>query len=307
MRRIVPLVLLSACGGNFVDSSPRCGHDVFDWFGGLVQHLDQGDGFAFNYVPPEVNVSQINGGYITDNENTDFYWYKTYADGFYLTKSTTQGIGTAFENGDLDVLYVEDVVDSLEDEWRVVVREERGGCDGRRSVMFTSPEDLAWSEIQSDIGNDATVTDYTIVSKDRVEFTETYSPSKNVGRVRIGEWKSDQTSSYSETWENGSSEGTSDVSIAADGTSIEEFWQLYPDSDVERMGSTLSKFDGSYHQEYTQGAPGKTPDWDIVSDVNYDGSGTAVWINQDGTVCDLVFKANGNCTYSCDNGQDGEC
>ena len=115
MKRMIPLVLLTACGGNFVDNSPRCGHDVFDWFGGLVHHLDQGDGFSFNYVPPELSVARINGGYITENSNTDFYWYKTYADGYYLEKSTIQGIGTAYSSGDLDVLYVEDVVDSLED------------------------------------------------------------------------------------------------------------------------------------------------------------------------------------------------
>lgn len=307
MRRMIPLVLLTACGGNFVDNSPRCSHDVFDWFGGLVHHLDQGDGFAFNYVPPEVNVARINGGYITENENTDFYWYKTYTDGYFLEKSTIQGIGTAYSSGDLDVLYVEDVVDSLEEEWRVVVREERGGCDGRRSVMYGDQGDIDWADIQAGIGDDASETVYTIMSSDRVEFTETYEPSKSISRVRVGAWSSDRSTQYSETWQNGNSEGSSEVSISPEGTSTEDFWELYSDSDLERIGTSLTKFDGSVHSEYTQGEPGKEPEWEIVSDVNYDGSGLAVWTYNDGTVCDLVFKANGNCTYTCDNGQDGDC
>ena len=145
------------------------------------------------------------------------------------------------------------------------------------------------------------------MSSDRVDFTETYEPDRNTSRVRVGSWTSDRNTQYSETWQNGSSEGSSEVTVSADGTSTEEFWEFYGDSDVERIGTSLTKFDGSVPSEYTQGEPGEDPEWDIVSDRNYDGSGTAVWTYSDGTVCDLVFRANGNCTYTCDNGQDGDC
>ena len=210
MKGAVPLLLLTACGGNFVDSSQRCEHDVFDWFGGLVQHLEQGDGFAFNYVPDQGHVSKVAGGYITNNPDTDFYWYTTYANGHYLQKSTTQGIGTAWTSGDLDVLLVEDVEDVLDDDWRMIRREERGGCKGRISEMSSSSDDLDWGDFQLALNSDAVVTEYTIISSDRVDYTRVYEPSKNENLERTGNWLSDHTGSYSETWKDGSSEGSSE-------------------------------------------------------------------------------------------------
>ena len=309
MRVFIIGFLLSACGGGFVDSSPRCGHDVFDWFGGLVMHLDQGEDFSFNYDPRYGNVDKVAGGYITENSNTDFYWYTTYANGFYLTKSTTQGIGTAYENGDLDVLFAEDVEDTLGDTWRNVTREERGGCTGKITTMSADDGDLDWAALQSDILNADTVIDYSIASPDRVEYTSVYEPSGSSKRTRIGVWDSNFTDTYTESWESGQSEGTGEVTVRADGTYSESFWQVFPGNagDVERIGTTEGRFDGSYEQDYTQGPPGKKPDWYIESIYQYDGSGEATWTHKDGTVCDLTVKSNGNCTYTCDNGQGGDC
>ena len=309
MRFLVCVLGLTACGGGFVDNSPRCGNDPFDWFGGLVQHLDQGEDFAFSYNPGQSNIGKIAGGYITNNANTDFYWYTTYEDGYYLTQSTTQGIGTAYENGDVDVLYAEDVEDVLGDTWRRVVREERGGCDGRFTEIYTDDEDLDWAELQSDVLASDESTEYTIVSSDRVEYTSTYAPSDSTSRVQVGSWNSDYETEYSETWEDGQNEGTSEVFVDSDGSYRDEFWQVFQGNDgkIERLGVTLGAFDGSTVQDYTQGSPGQTPDWTIHAEYNYDGSGRATWVYSDDTVCDLVIKASGNCTYTCDNGQSGDC
>ena len=310
MRTLITVLLLSGCGGGFVDNNPRCTHDVFDWFGGLVQHLDQGEDFKFNYNPGAGNVDKIIGGYVTENTNTDFYWYTTYANGFYLSKSTTQGIGTAYVNGDVDVLLVEDVEDTLGDSWRRVVREERGGCTGRVTSYLTSETgELDWPSIQGEINNSPTVIDYSIVSGERVEYTRTYEPSKSEKWVRVGFWNAALENQYSETWEYGDEEGTNEVTVRADGTSIVEFWRSYPSNSgtMERIGSTDGLFSGGTHSEFTQGPVDKEPDWDIVSDQEYDGSGSAVWTHKSGTVCDLDFESDGDCSYKCDDGSKGDC
>jgi hypothetical protein len=310
MRVFLPALMVSACGGGFVDSSPRCGHEVFDWFGGLVMHLEQGEDFSFNYDPRYGNVDKVAGGYITENTNTDFYWYTTYTDGYYLSKSTTQGIGTAYQNGDLDVLYAEDVEDVLGDTWRNVVREERGGCSGRIASLTTDTDEaLKWAALQADIIGSNLVVDYSIVSPERVEYTSVYESSSAYRRVRTGAWTSDFRDSYSETWEDGQSEGTGEMAIRADGTYSESFWQVFPGNagDLERIGTTDGRFNGGMEQELTQGSPNKIPDWYIQASYDYDGSGEATWTHKDGTVCDLTFKANGNCTYTCDDGGSGDC
>jgi hypothetical protein len=310
MRTLIAVLLLSGCGGGFVDKNPRCSNDVFDWFGGLVKHLDQGEDFKFNYNPALGNVDKIVGGYVTENTNTDFYWYTTYSDGFYLAKSTTQGIGTAYANGDVDVLLVEDIEDSLNDSWRSIVREERGGCSGRVTSYITSDQgDFDWPSIQSDINNGTSVLEYSIVSGTRVEYTRTYEPNNSEKRVRVGFWNAAMEDQYSETWEYGEEEGTNEMLIRADGTSTVEFWWSYPSNTgtMERIGVTEGFFSGATHSEFTQGPVDKKPDWDIVSDREYDGSGTAVWSHKGGTVCDLEFESNGDCSYACDDGTKGDC
>jgi len=309
MRGVLWVLLLPACGGNFVDRTPRCEHDVFDWFGGLVEHLDKGDGLAFNYEPEQGHIAKVAGGYITNNADTDFYWYTTYSNGYYLTKSTTQGIGTAYENGDVDLLLVEDVEDVLGDTWRYVSREERGGCKGRISEMSSDTDSLDWSDFQVQLNNNSRVTDYNIVSKDRIEYTQTYKASGSVSSDRTGFWLSNLTGRYTETWENGQSEGSSEMDVSFDGTASEAFWAEYPSNDgrQERTGTRLYNFDGSQRAEYTQGRVGQEPDWEIVEDVSYDGSEEAVWTASDGTVCDLEVDVEGRCTYECDNGQSGNC
>jgi hypothetical protein len=309
MRILIASFLLSACGGGFVDSSPRCKHDVFDWFGGLVMHLDQGEDFKFNYDPRYGNVDKVVGGYTTENSNTDFYWYTTYSSGYFLRKSTTQGIGTAYVNGDLDVLWVEDVEDSAENSWRNVVREERGGCAGRMTSLSANLGDIDWANLQTQINESPTVLDYTIVSPERVEYTRVYEPSNSEKWVRVGAWNSEFENHYSETWESGQQEGTNEVVIRADGTSLNEFWVEYPSDSgkQERIGTREGRFSGAEHSEFTQGVVGKKPDWDIVSDMEYDGSGTATWTHKNGTVCDLDFEADGECSYACDDGTKGDC
>jgi hypothetical protein len=309
MRVLIASLLLSACGGGFVESSPRCNHDVFDWFGGLVMHLDQGEDFKFNYDPRYGNVDKIVGGYTTENTNTDFYWYTTFSNGFYLRRSTTQGIGTAYVNGDLDVLLVEDVEDSLNDSWRNVLREERGGCVGRMTSFSTEVGDMDWSALQNQVNDASTVLDYTIVSPDRVEYSRIYEPSKSEKWVRVGAWNSEYEDRYAETWESSQQEGTREVVIRADGTSVEEFWEEYTSNSgkEERIGTREGRFSGAEHSEYTQGPVGKKPDWDIVSDMGYDGAGSATWTHKSGTVCELNIKANGKCSYTCDDGTKGDC
>ena len=153
---------------------------------------------------------------------TDFYWYTTYANGYFLTKSTTQGIGTAYENGDLDVLLVEDVEDVLGDSWRYVSREERGGCKGRISEMSSDSTSLDWSDFQVQLNSSSRVTDYNIVSTERVEYTQTYNPSgQSVRSVRV--LAVEFTGRYTENWENGQSEGSSEMEVGFDGTSSETF------------------------------------------------------------------------------------
>lgn len=309
MRVLIASLILGACGGGFIQSDPRCNHDVFDWFGGLVMHLDQGDDFKFNYAPPYGNVEKVVGGYVTENTNTDFYWYTTYANGFYLRKSTTQGIGTAYVNGDVDLLLVEDVEDALDNTWRNVVREERGGCSGRMTSYTADVGDLDWADIQTQINKASTVLNYTIVSPDRVDYTRIYAPSNGKKWTRVGAWDSALEDRYEETWENGEEEGRNEVVIQNDGKSIETFWHTYASNSgmQERIGTTQGHFSGAEHSEFTQGPVDKKPDWDIVSDLEYDGSGSATWTHKSGTVCELNFKASGKCSYTCDDGTQGDC
>ncbi len=303
MGRLLFILSLTGCGGGFLDET-ACQYDVFDWYPGLTTYLDEGSDLGFTVFPEQSYIDEINGTFITSNDDTDFYWYTTYSGPYYLTESTTQGIGTAYTNGDLDVLYVTDVEDTLGDMWRTAQRETRTGCNGSFTSAFTDVTGLSWGDIQSDLEQYA-ATNYTIASKDRVDFNTSIS-SSGYSWSRTGSAFSDFDQTWVTEWSEGQTDFFSNANFFSDGTRFSEWEQS--DNDVMYVGTDDSGVNGSRTTNYTIAEIGKSPYAKINLVYQYEGSAAGTWTDLDsGTVCDMNITASGRCTYECDDGTSGDC
>jgi len=294
---------LFGCGGGFLDDT-SCQHDVFDWYPGLSMYLDAGSDLGFTIAPEQSYIEKINGEFITNNADTDFYWYTTYSGAYFLDKSTTQGIGTAYTNGDLDILYVTDVEDSLGDNWRMARRETRTGCTGSYTSGLTEVNGLNWNSVQNDIDG-YVATNYTIASKDRVDFSSSTSGS-GYSWDQSGSVFSDLEETWVTEWSEGRTEFFSNTNYLPDGTRFSEWEQS--DDQIDYVGTDDEAVNGAVTTDYTIAESGKNPYARIQMVYQYNGSGSGTWTDiQDGTVCDMDVTAAGKCTYECDDGSSGNC
>jgi hypothetical protein len=303
MGRLLLIFSLTGCGGGFLDQT-SCQHDIFGWYPGLSMYLDEGSDLGFTIAPEQSYIDKINGAFITNNAETDFYWYTTYSGQYYLNKSTTQGIGTAYTNGDLDILYVTDIEDTLGDEWRTARRETRTGCSGSFTTAETDISGLNWGSIQTEIEQYVS-TDYTIASDDRVNFTSTSSGS-GYSWSQTGSVFSDLDETWVTEWTEGQTEYFSNANYFSDGTRYSNWEQS--DNSVEYKGTDESGVNGSVTSDYTIAELGKNPYARIHMVYQYSGVAAGTWTDLDsGTVCDMDITASGRCTYECDDGSSGNC
>jgi hypothetical protein len=294
---------MTGCGGGFLDET-SCQYDVFGWYPGLSMYLDDGSDLGFTISPEQSYIEKINGAFITNNADTDFYWYTTYSAPYFLTESTTQGIGTAYLNGDLDVLYVTDVVDTLGDTWRTARRETRSGCRGSYTIADTDETGLSWGSIQSELEQYVS-TEYTIASKDRVDFNTSMSGT-GYSWSEKGSVFSDLEETWVTEWSEGQTDYFSNANFFPDGTRYSEWEQS--DNDTVFVGIDDSAVNGSVTSDYTIAEIGKNPYARIHMVYQYNGAAAGTWTDmQSGTVCDMDITASGKCTYECDDGTSGNC
>lgn len=105
-----------------------CAEPLHAWAGGLVTHVNQGKGDGeFDYAPLDPRIDRIAGFY--DLDSGGFFWNEYFVEDSQVSEKRIDGVGTIWNDGDLDVEY--DVVASLPDdeEFEYRVRERRLGCD----------------------------------------------------------------------------------------------------------------------------------------------------------------------------------
>lgn len=282
------LALLTGCGvlgGSYLSNDLACEHDVYDWWGGLTQHINygskSGDKIEWAYPPYEGWISRYLGNY--DTESGDYTMRQQYVDEHYMESFTAVGYGTAYENGDLDLLHTVTEVDMLGEQTVYQVRHERTGCEG--SMRTTWPEG---------VDNTPFTTTYTIKSPTQVEMLTSYDDvDYQIGKLVDSDFN--VTGSIASSWEGGSYSAsyTNDVDLnySASWTQTTE--------DYYFVGTTSSDITGRTSVSYEVFSGD-----DLVasrsSTRNYDGSGTGTYEEPGRDLsCDITYRSNGSCTYDC--------
>jgi hypothetical protein len=134
------LVAVSLASGCYVgpvyklkENKLTCNEPLHVWAGGLVTHVNQGKGDGeFDYAPLDPRIDRIVGLY--DLDSGGFYWDEVFVDDSHVAQQRIDGVGTIWNDGDLDVEY--DVVATMSDErtHEYAVRERRLGCEMQRWV-----------------------------------------------------------------------------------------------------------------------------------------------------------------------------
>lgn len=289
MRPLLPLLLALGLGGcsSWIDQEPSCGLDVYEWSDDLLGYILAGPGDGtFDLDPVDTPRLAISGSY--DYESGDFSWVTGYESGYWLRSSRTEGFGTAFHNGDLDIYLTETATDVLDAELVSATRVTRTGCS-MTTESFSDP-DAAEGFVAS--GAYASATKY--------EWEAVYEPYTYTGTV-----ESDLTSTLVITtdddsyWQDGISH--------PDGTTDTDWRGECYDNGYECVATQLDRFDGGY--EITIAITDNRGDFfaDYSADYDYDGAGVVHWAFADGTDCDLDVGADGSCVYTCSDGSDGDC
>lgn len=272
---VLGAVGLSACGPVYKlkEKKLTCSERFHTWGGGLVTHVNQGDGDgSFDYQPLDPRIDRIFGLY--DLDSGGFYWDEDFVDGSQVRNRRIDGRGTIWNDGDLDVEYdvVADMPGDLEAAY--YVREQRLGCDMTRWVE----SDIDGQPDPTDIV-EGTFTDggfeylhrfalwgLEVEAEGRLEADSTYEEelSYDEGGVTF-DW-------YEERDDDGTVLREFDESI--DGITLQGFWERQLDGDLEVV--------------YDYSAPGRArEEWTYDLDDGGDGSGGWVFGN---VSCDLRFR-----------------
>lgn len=269
------MVALSGCN-KWIDQEPACRYDVYDWSNDLLSHIRAGDGLgAFDYDPEDVPRQTLRGSY--DAESGDYGWITAYAPSYFLTGSEVEGYGTAWHNGDLDILQTESATDVLGVSLIHTDRVKRVGCGMVVESWSREDESDRFAQVGAYI-------DDTI-----------FSWSSNVpGYTRQGSWHANL--SRTETIE--ADDGTYYSSITTKPAGFAEGVIAWTDSDFQYDGTTRRRFDGGTETVVSQVRDGVIVA-EVTTNTDYDGSGTTTYAYSDGSLCELTMTVSGYCTDSC--------
>lgn len=280
---LASLLALSGCA-TWIDQEPGCQFSVYDWSDDLLSHIMTGDGSGeFDYDPEDTPRNSIKGAY--DVQSGDYAWSIDYAQSYFLIDGQVSGYGTAYHNGDLDVLQATTFTDVLGDQYLVNERTKRTGC--KMTSETWSDDNLSDLFTQTGTYTDATTYEW---SADVSGYTWQGSWHANLSRTETVEANDGSYSSQITT----KPEGTADGDIA------------FTSGGYDYAGTYKRRFDGGEEQALTQSDNGETVAT-IATDYNYDGSGTATYSYPDGSRCDLTVDVSQDCTYTCSDGSSGSC
>lgn len=278
------LSLLVGCS-SWIDQEASCEYDVYEWSDDLLAHILAGDASgAFDYDPEDAPRNQVEGSY--DPADGNYEWDEKYADEYYLKRTSVAGFGTAYHNGDLDILHTATVTDILEQVSSTVVRLRRDACD---MTIETWPEEdpEAVFVMQGSYENDES----WAWSAESASYSYSGGMRANLSHSSRTEAKNGTYVSYATT----KPAGTTDVEFS--GTCGD-------DDSVTCDGTTRYRFDGGSESSYAMAVDGD-PYADVVSDFSYAGAGTLTAAFADGDVCVYEYTPGGECECSCE--ESGGC
>ena len=283
LRWALVLMLSPGCA-TWLDQEPACTFNAYDWSDDLLANIMSGDGDGtFDLDPEDTPRSGVVGSY---NVNTgDYDWSISYAKQYFLKAGEVAGYGTAYHNGNLDILQTSTFTDSLGDAYVVNERTLRKGC-GMTTETWTADDQ---SDLVTQSGKYTSDSEY-VWSGDIAGYTWTGSRHANLSHTETitaddGTYYSQQT-----TKPEGIVEGDLE----------------YSDSGADYAGTTLRRFDGG--QEFTLTmSEGGQQSATIVGDYDYGGAGSETYTYPDGSTCTANVTSSGGCTYTCSDGSSGGC
>lgn len=280
------LVLALLGCSSWIDQEPACGQDVYYWSDDVLAHILTGDGSGeFDYDPVDAPRTKISGEY--EPSTGDFEWVERFDPEYYIERAEVEGFGTAYHNGDLDLLFTRTVTDVLGNVFATKYRVQRDECDMLIAAWPAengSPDDAL---VQKGSYADESVWEWSV---DYPGYAWQGSLRKNLARTERIESEDGSYYSYTESRPDGISEG--DFVSPCDSYSCE--------------GSEVRNFDGSVEQTYDILDGG-----DVVATAEasyaYDGSGTLTIEAVGGESCTYTYDDDGDCSYECSDGSDGSC
>jgi hypothetical protein len=285
---VLPLALMGCV--TWIDQEPACDQDIYSWSDDLLAFVLTGDGSGeFDFDPEDTPRTDVHGDY---SPTTGDFSYKTaYDDAYYLSSGQAEGFGTVYHNGNLDVLYTNTVTDVLGAVFGTTWRVQRDACE----MTIASWDADADADSDSALVRTGSYSDGTSWSwsADVPGYTWTGGLRQNLSRTEQIEA------------DDGSYRGL--TTSKPDGTATLEWSGDCSTYTCE--GTTTTSFDGSTDAEYTA-MDGDSVYAEATGTHAYDGSGVehiVYHIDGDDIACDYTTDADGDCEYSCDDGEDGSC
>ncbi len=278
-------LVVGACT-SWIDQKPSCKLDVYEWADDLTAHIltGPGDG-SFDYDPVDTPRDTLSGKYKL--QSGDFTWETGYVADYWLRAASVSGYGTAYHNGDLDVRYTTAYTDTLGETWSTESRTFREGCNVVAQTWTEGDEENLMEQVGA------------------FDSEDSYHWSMEVAGYSF---QGGQRRNLSYTWNQDADNGTYSESYEWSPTGKGEgVWsgECY-DTGCTCDASYVNRFDGGQEQSIEILCDG-AHFADFSSDYDYEGAGTAHYVYDDGTTCDLEVQADGACRYTCSDDSSGRC
>jgi hypothetical protein len=278
---------LALLGCNvWFDETPTCAYDVYEWSDDVTAHILTGDGSgSFSYDPDDDPRVEIRGSY--DPSSGDFSWTESFGKDFYLDEVEVEGFGTAYHNGDVDVIFERaqtDMLDAVTREWR---RVRRQGCDMAVASWADGAED------------EAVTASGSYPDDDNFQWTIDYAGY---------DWRGSLRRSQARTEVIDADDGSYFVSTIwqADGVTSSELEVDCYDA-YFCVGTTERGFFGVERGDIDV-LDGDDLLATITWELDYEGEGSQTIAYADGETVSCSYDvSDGACTYECDDGSGGDC
>lgn len=281
------LLLLLGCDTldpTWIDQRPACAAEPYTWADDLESWVlaGPGDG-SFDLDPADEPRTGLSGSY--DPATGDFAWSVAFADEYWLDSSeVSDGFGTAWHNGDLDVEFTVQTTDMLGNSSSTGNRVLREGCAETRWSWDATADEPTFTELNGTWS--AHSFDWTVASDS-------------------AEWSGSLADDLTRTTDYVVEGDDEHVVDHPDGTSDREF--AITGDTYDYAGSSHTAFDGSYTSDYAITQNGKSV-CDVTEAHDYSGDGTAHYdCGNDSFDCDYTVKDDGSCSYTCTDGEKGSC